>query len=220
MAKASTRIFPQLIYKSSREGQKGFSMIEIMIVLALIGMFVVFGARRLVDNNQKMKSSVRRFAVTVKKLRNKARVQNTTYRLVFDLPQKQEEEQSYWVESTSEKALLITEEQREERIKELEDQVEGDEKVIDPQGFAPVGEQANTLPRGLFFDSIQIAGEEKEQKEGRIFIYFFPQGFVQESAIHLTDRNKLNWTLTIHPLTGKVDIMNKYVDLEELAIDE
>ena len=82
---------------------KGFSFVEMMVVLAIIGLFLTFSARKLVTPNTEMESAVRRFTATVKKLRNRARIENKTYRLVFDLPAEKEKEQSYWVESTNKK---------------------------------------------------------------------------------------------------------------------
>ena len=83
--------------------KKGLSLVEIMVVLAIVGIFVTFGARKLINNSTQMKSSVRQFAVMVKKLRTRARVRNKTYRIVFDLPEDKNKEQSYWVESTEKK---------------------------------------------------------------------------------------------------------------------
>ena len=198
--------------------KKGLSLVEIMVVLAIVGIFVTFGARKLINNSTQMKSSVRQFAVMVKKLRTRARVRNKTYRIVFDLPEDKNKEQSYWVESTEKKALLLTAEEREEITKEQDD--EKDKKPKDPQGFTVdtslIREAPATLPRGLFFDSVELAGQDRSFKSGRVFIYFFPQGYVQESAIHLTDRNDLHWTLAVQPLTGRVDIFNSHRSLEDL----
>lgn len=198
---------------------KGFSFVEMMVVLAIIGIFLTFSARKLVNPNSEMKSAVRRFTATVKKLRNRARIENKTYRLVFDLPPEKEKEQSYWVESTAKAALLLNEEQRET----LEEGLEEDEQKQkpDPQGFIPdasiIKDPPATLPRGLFFDYIELANEDVESiKSGRVYIYFFPQGYVQGSAIHLTDRQNLNWTLAIQSLTGQVDIYNNKRDLKEI----
>ena len=199
---------------------KGFSFVEMMVVLAIIGIFLTFSARKLVNSGSQMKSSVRRFSTTIKKLRNRARIENKTYRLVFDLPESEKKDQSYWVESTEKQALLLDDEQREE----LEDELEEDEQKQkpDPQGFSAdtsvVKEAPAVLPRGLFFDSIELYGEEIEAiKSGRVYIYFFPQGYVQGSAIHLTDRDKLNWTLGIQPLTGHVNIYDSNKSLKELV---
>lgn len=197
-------------------------MMELMIVLVIIGLFLTVGARKLVTNGSDIKAEVRRFSLISKKLRDRARLDNRTYRLVFDLPSDSSKEQSYWVEGTNKPALLLTEDQRDE----LEDDVEevegkdGKKYKPDPQGFTQDGsvvkEAPATLPKGLFFESIEIDGDPVEKlSEGRIYIYFFPQGYVQHSAIHLTNRDNLEWTLVIHGLTGRSAIYAKNRELAE-----
>lgn len=173
-----------------------------------------------------MKAQVRRFSTITKKLRNRARLDNKTYRLVFDLPIERDRQQSYWVESTDKSALLLTAEQKEELEEDLEEieGPDGEKHRPDPQGFSAdtsvVKAAPATLPEGLYFESIEIMGDPiKKVSEGRVFIYFFPQGYVQASAIHLTNRDTLNWTLVIEGLTGRVNISPKYRSLEEFKVD-
>ncbi|MCB0378838.1 MAG: prepilin-type N-terminal cleavage/methylation domain-containing protein [Bdellovibrionales bacterium] len=214
---ASTRISP---YKTSKiVSNKGFSFLEVMIVLIIVGLFVTMGPVKFLTPDREMKAEVRKFGALVRKLRSRARIENRTFRLVFDLPGDKKTEQSYWVESTEQAALLMNTEEREERTQSEEDD-NGEEKIVDPQGFAVnsdiVANPPGTLARNLYFESIELSGEKNERFNiGRIFIYFFPQGYVQGSAIHLTNRDKLNWTLVIHPLTGAVDIFDRDVPLEE-----
>ncbi len=198
------------------------SLLEVMIVLLIVGLFMTLGARKLVNRGSEMKAQVRRFSVMTKKLRNRARIDNRTYRLVFDLPADKKKEQSYWVESTSKPALLLTEEQREELEDDLEEveAADGTTQLPDVQGFVAdssvVKQSPASLPDGLYFDSIELAGDPVEKiSEGRVYIYFFPQGYVQGSAIHLTNRDKLHWTLVIHGLTGRVDIITRDQSLSE-----
>lgn len=192
---------------------------ELMIVLIIVGMFITFGARKMVNRGSQMKAAVRRFAAITTQLRNRARLDNKTYRLVFDLPANRKKSQSYWVESTDKPALLLNAEQRDQ----LSDDLEVDKKTKkkpDPQGFVPdskvVKEAPAYLPDGLFFDSIELDGDPiQEISEGRVFIYFFPQGYVQGSAIHLSNRETLTWTLVVQSLTGRVSVYPKERKLEE-----
>ena len=199
---------------------------ELMIVLVIIGIFITFGARKLVNRGTEMKSAVRKFSAMSRKLRNRARLDNKTYRLVFDFPIEKDKQQSYWVEGTSKQALLLNEEQKEEleeNLDEVEDK-EGNKFRPDPQGFtmdnAIVKNAPATLPNGLFFESIELDGDPIEKiTEGRVYIYYFPQGYVQSSAIHLTDREELNWTLVVNSLTGVVDMYSRYRSLEDFKTE-
>lgn len=206
--------------------QRGFSMMEIMIVMVIIGLFITIGARNFKNSSNEMKSSVRRFTTLAKKLRQRARIDNKTYRLVFDFPIDSRKMQSYWVESTDKQALLLSIEEREKMSKEAADDYEppeGNEDLPppDPQGFVAdskvLKNAPEILPRGLYFESIELDGEEVEKiKDGRVYIYFFPQGRVQTSAIHLTDRANKHWTISIEGISGRVQLYPEYRGLAEL----
>lgn len=203
--------------------QRGFTILEVMVVMLIFGLFISFGARRMVSQSSQVKSAVRRFSVIAKKLRNKARVQNKTYRLVFDLPVEKNREQTYWVESTDKQALLLSEEQKEELEEGIEEVETKDKKKVkpDPQGFQPdssvVKEAPAYLPDNLYFESIELDGDPIEVlKTGRIYIYFFPQGYVQTSAIHIGNRDTIKWTVSIQGITGQVDLFSDFRSLEEL----
>ncbi len=207
---------------------RGFSLIEMLVVLIIIGLFMTVGASKFVDKNSELKSSVRRFSAMIKKLRNRARLDNKTYRLVFDLPVEKDKQQSYWVESTDKAALLLDEEQRKEldeiNQQMLRDSDKSDEQKkqhSDPQGFSAdttvIKNSPATLPTGLYFRSIELDGDEIEEvTSGRVYIYFFPQGYVQGSAIQLTNREDISWTLIVEGLTGQVNILPKLVSLKDV----
>lgn len=202
---------------SIRRNQNGFSLIEILIVLGLIGLLVATMASKITkSSDRELRRDVRHFAASLKDLRNKARMRNLTYRLVINLPENTKERQSYWIESTSKKFLVTYDE--EELKKQKENLKEGDP---DPSGFTVdqelSGTQPKNLPEGLYFSSIELAVQQKEFTAGRVFIHFFPEGRVEEAAIHITNRKQLKWTLATHPLTGRVDIINKEIKLKDLG---
>jgi prepilin-type N-terminal cleavage/methylation domain-containing protein len=196
--------------------QRGFSLIEILIVLGLVALLVTTFAAKIGKSNRSMKRDVRYFAASMKDLRNKARMRNITYRLVINLPENKSERQSYWVETTSKRFLVTYDE--DEIKKQKENLKEGDP---DPSGFdvdkelSPKGPQP--LPDGLFFSSVEIAAQQKEFTAGRLYIHFFPEGRVEEVAVHLTDGKTLQWTLAIHPLTGRVDIIDGDKKLKDIT---
>jgi prepilin-type N-terminal cleavage/methylation domain-containing protein len=195
---------------------KGFSLIEVLIVLAIVGVTVAFLSQRIgKKDNRKIRRDVRIFAAEMRDLRNKARMRNATYRLVINLPENSKEKQSYWVESTT-KSFLVTYDE-DVLKKQKEGLKEGDK---DPSGFEVDREVSKEgpgpLPDGLFFKSVEIASQKKEYTTGRIYIHFFPEGRVEEAVVHLTDGKSLHWSLAIHPLTGRVDLINKEKKLSDM----
>lgn len=212
---------PLFYSKSSRAlGARGFSLIEIMIVLGIIGAIVALMSSRIGrTGDRELRRDVRYFAASIKDLRNKARMRNRTYRLVINLPDNPREKQAYWVESTSQKFLVTYDE---DALKKLEEE-KRDRKEGEPEpgGFEVdrevSGNEPKTLPNGLYFSGIEMAAQQKEFTAGRIYIHFFPEGRVEEAALHITNRDKLHWTLAIHPITGRVDIIAKETKLKDLS---
>lgn len=206
---------------SLRKNQKGFSLIEILIVLGLISGIVAIMASKIgKSSDRELRRDIRYFAASLKDLRNKARMRNRTYRLVINLPENQKEKQVYWIESTSKQFLVTYEPEELEKLEDARKEAEK-EGQADPSGFTVdaelSGSEPKKLPDGLYFGAVEIAAQQKEFTAGRIFIHFFPEGRVEEAAIHLTNRDKLHWTLAIHPLTGRVDMINQNKKLKDLS---
>ena len=73
------------------------------------------------------------------------------------------------------------------------------------------------LTRGLFFESIEYAERKEAITTGKAYVHFFPSGLAEQVAIHITDKKTLNWTITIHPLTGRAEVYERKVSLKELT---
>jgi general secretion pathway protein H len=73
------------------------------------------------------------------------------------------------------------------------------------------------LPDGIVFQSVQIPGQGK-LTGGQAHIHFFPMGMAQFSAIHIQGRNDEVMTLLIHPLTGRVEILDGYREIGSAAL--
>lgn len=207
-----------MILKTVR-GQKGFSMIEIMVVLVIIGALVATFSSRIGRSNRQIRKDVRYFAGMVRDIRVKARMKNLTYRLVITIPEDKEKPHNFWVESSSKPKLLSYDEETLARMQNPEDEEEEDEENKKPPEFqkeASFTKNGETLPEPLKFKSIEIASHEREYTSGRVFIHFFPEGRVEEAVIHIEATEDLEWSLATHPLTGHVDILAGNVKLQDL----
>jgi len=196
--------------------QKGLTLIEIMVVLAIVGGILAAIAPRLVNPKLAMKSAVREFATLTREIHNNARLFNSTYRLVIKMDPK--EGHSYSLESSTGAVRLLTQEQKRELEFASSDQQERAEKKLRDQ-FSEDGrilKKPKVLPRGLFFESIEYGNREEVLTEGVAYIYFFPQGLAEEAVVHIGDRKSLNWTVSIHSITGKASIIDGKKSLKEL----
>lgn len=188
---------------------------EIMIVIALVGMVIAFGVTRLGGKNREVKTAIRRFSVLGKTLHTKAKLLNRTYRIVIDM--KAEADHSYWVESSTGKVTLLSDDKKEELERLTTIQREQLTKKNEFSKDSSMTKAALELPKPLFFKSVEYTQRKDAVTEGQAYIHFFPQGLVEEAAIHITDGEDLNWTLAFHPITGKVDIISQDVPLEEIS---
>jgi general secretion pathway protein H len=192
----------------------GYTLLEIMVVMGILAAVLAIGAGKLFKSSDAMRAQIRKFAVMTREVRNIARLTSSTMRIAIKIDD--EKGHQYWVESASGNVTLLSEDKQKE-LDQMSAIAREDEKPKDE--FAQdtrVMKKPENLPRGLFFESVEINGKEAPITSGMAYIHFFPQGLTQEAAIHLTDRKTLNWTITINPLTGRADVFERKLTLKEL----
>jgi general secretion pathway protein H len=170
-----------------------------LVVLAIMGAIIALGMGRVRKKDNDIKRTVREFYVLGKEIRNSARLKSSTFRLMIKLDEGQ---QSYWVESAQGFQGRVSEKDKEE-IQKLSEE-DRPKEVFDKD--TSVLKKEKKLPDGLFFKSVENLDSDP-MTSGTATIYFFPNGFVEMSALQITDRKKLTWTLIYQPLTGQADII-------------
>lgn len=192
------------------KSQRGFTLIEVMIVLAIIAGVVVLGAPRLFKQNTNIKSVVRNLSVLTKETRNRARLSNTTYRIAFSIKL---DESEYWVEKSSGPKPIDL-----EALKNPPREEDKDENAPPPP-FTPdtsLMKKPKALPSGINLVSVESINISEPIKEGLAYIHFSPEGFVEASAVQISNAQNQIWTLVINPITGQADIVEKAVGLKDL----
>ncbi len=196
----------------------GFTLIEVMTVIFIIAIVMGLGARRLFDSTTAMRSGIRKLAIMTRDLRNQARLTGSTMRFAIQLdePQKNQKGQVYSIESAPGNVTLLSEELRQELEKKTSIQREDEKPKEAFSADTRILKKPEKLPRGLYFESVELASRKEPLVEGKAYIHFFPQGLAEEAVIHLTDHKTLNWTIAINPLTGRATVYERKLTLKEI----
>jgi len=229
--------------------ERGFTLIELMIVILLLGLVMavaVRGMRSLAKSD--MRTSAVKMAGAIRYLFDRASTTGKMHRLVIDF-----ENKKYWAEvsddayymprerETDETRQADAEEQaredEESKKKAEEAQAAGETQSYDMTRYQP---QEWKAKRARFSAFKEMAVKPVEVKGAKIqglftprlatplntghgYIYFFPLGMTEAAQVYLSDDDeKTFYSLVVHPLTGRVQIYNRYVEppVEEQYDDE
>lgn len=209
VAKARELRSNNFLFRSKRaSGSDGFTLIEILIVLAIMSAVMAFSFSRIRKNENNIRGVARHFIVLSKEIRNHARMSSSTLRLVVQFDPNSPK---YWVEKS---AGIELRDPNEKADGKKEDEKEGEPKSSF-QMFKPLNKKEKELPKGLFFKSLETTNQNP-LSEGYGFIYFSPEGFVDASALQISDK-KSTWTLIFNPLTGQADFLPEAKSLKDIS---
>jgi general secretion pathway protein H len=223
----------------ARRRAAGLTLIEIIVVLTLVAIVTgvaIAGSNQLPST--RLKRSATLIASAVKTAYVRATSTSRDLRLVMDL-----DEQRVWVEE-SEAPMLVRPKDPSaaagaEAVTEAEKQAheEGDRVMKGPPIAKPtfrkivaatMGDDdkqgTKALQRNITFRQVQTSHDDEPRKSGRAYLYFWPGGLTERSAIQIRIGDSLEdyqtLTLLVSPLTGRVTIKNGPVELELPTDDE
>lgn len=195
-------------HRLSKTSQRGFTLIEILIVLGIMAAVLVLGLGRIRKNENNIKSTFRELTVLSKEIRNQARLSQTFFRLMIQIKQ---DESKYWVE----KGNAIERKDPKLNLQEqLEKKADRDKKKSSFTLFKKLTKKEKVLPKGIDFKSLEIQNSEP-LIDGLGAIYYSPEGLVEASMIQITN-GKNTWSLFINPLTGIIDVADEEISLKDL----
>lgn len=204
----------------------GFTLLEVIITVAIIAAIVAMAFPRLGGRNSEIKSTVRKLAILSRDLRSRAKLNNATYRLVIDMGDSESAstnnnkiKTTYWVERAQGEVLNDYDPKNPPKLPSKDETKEKKEDEELPSLFSPdpkIFKKPQELPPGLIIESVELVSAEDPITSGLVYIYYLPTGFVDEAAIHLKHGEKIAWTLATEPLTGRMDIVNENRKLEDL----
>jgi prepilin-type N-terminal cleavage/methylation domain-containing protein len=227
---------------SQRLNNSGLTLIEVLIVLALVAGLFAFGLPRMNLGRDNLRTASRELSSLVREIRLQARLQQSTFRLVFDTSNPLETR--YWIEKTRgqispQDMKLQSLEQRAEAAKAREKGTSLDREKPDPfQIDNKILKEPKSMPRGIQLRAIQVqraqasipidsfgsrsatsgapSNTHDHDSRGLQAIHFSPQGLVELAVIQLQNSREQVWSLVLNPLTGHTTIVTRAVGLDEL----
>ena len=222
MAQVTTKIsaltkFNQLatVTRERNKLSRGFTLIEIMIVMAIVAAVITLGISQINKSGNDTKEALRKISTLTKQLHSMAKLNTATYRLVFDLGSGRDDaEQSYWVEKAV-GTIVRTEEDLSKQFEEKLNTNESDEPAAPQTGGFSKDEKIlkgiKTLPGAVRFVHVESPSSKDPVTSGNAYIYFFPQGLADEALVQIKGKGaaeKMEYTLAVRPLNGRMDIIS------------
>lgn len=204
---------------------KGFTLIEILIVLVIIGTTMALFSFSPKTSQKDYDRFFRRFSLMSKEIRNQALMENATYRIVFRL--QNPKAPKIIVEKTKERFLLGDEKEMKEKFEDLMKEIDKPKTTnTSSEETASIFKESSQFsfykldpPDDLIIKKIEVNGlPEPLVNSGLIAYHYFSQGQVEQTAITIgTQTNDdLNWTLLVDPISGKIYDFPGEKDLKEL----
>jgi prepilin-type N-terminal cleavage/methylation domain-containing protein len=202
-------------FRARISNTSGFTLIEIMFVMAIIAFVVGIGIPRLGKNlGSQVRTLTRKIVVLNKDLHHMSRLRNKTYRLAISFGDATHAG-SMWVESANSKQLLDP--------PDATPTPQPHTSLDKPPPAGPFSTDTEllkkpiVLPDAVKFEDVEIDPKGKPIQDGRAYIHFFPEGLVQEAVIHIGDGKTMHWSLVIEPLTGYTDVIEGEKHLKDIA---
>lgn len=177
----------------------GFTMVELMIVIAIIGLMTVTVTTSIeaMLPGERLNTSIRNLSADIRSIRSESISRGIEFRLIYDL----DESRYRWSTPFAFDEGLL----RQARDEEWED---GDRIEFPWQALAD----------GVEFAAVHVAGVE--YSSGQVFVNFDPVGTATDHSVILTQpRFNSTFTIEVMPLTGLVR-MHDGQFLREEPIDE
>jgi len=165
---------------------KGFTLIELAVVILVLGLFVSFALPKFEDiSDVNLKSTARNLSTTARYLYSEAAFKKNIYKLVFD-----SDNNEYWVEV-----------------------LEGNEYEVSTDPFLRKKKITGNVFLKDIITERTLGKKQSDNPDNNEYILFLPTGYVEPAVIHIESSNGDVYTLATNPYTGTMKIYDEYKDI-------
>lgn len=192
----------------SLNNHKAFSLLEVMIVLAILASIATLTIPQLSSQNYSRKSFFRKLIALDKQLRSLAQLQNRTYRINFQIKSLQKKTPTlFWVDySNGRETIISPESELSKNQTSFNSEWEMAKKIF---------KKKQKLPRLLEIVNVELEGFKQALNSGLISIYFFPEGVTQKAVVHFSENKKSEWSFITHTFISKNNLLFKNISFKE-----
>lgn len=165
---------------------KGFTLIELAVVILVLGLFVAFALPKFDDiSDVNLKSTARNLSTTARYLYSEAAFKKNIYKLVFDTNNNE-----YWVEV-----------------------LEGNEYEVSTDPYLRKKKITGNVFLKDIITERTLGKKQSDNPDNHEYILFLPTGYVEPAVIHIESSNGDEYTLATNPYTGTMKIYDEYKDI-------
>ena len=181
---------------------KGLTLIEIIVVMAIIAIFTVIALPRFQNKlSLHIKKHARMLSGTIRFLYTQAALKNVTYRLHYDFAN-----QTYSVEKSSDAVRLTSTDDSKTNWNDegsLTQEKKTGPKFTEDKELLKKPVQ---LQKSIKFKDIKTELSKDPITEGHAYTHFFPSGYVEQTRIRLESETGDIYTIIVEPLTGRAKV--------------
>jgi len=215
----------------------GFTLIEMIVALAVVVLVIGAVVMSFASvRTARLRKAAVQISGTVRYAYDRARASGRDHRIVFVLG---EDSTKYWIETATEGQVRIggtvdrSREMREARL-EGDDQDQDaqttagglDKEIAVKQAPKPAWKKyksrlsTEVTLRRVHISSIYLARLGEEVTEGEVSLYFWGNGQTEKAIIFVTDDEDREYSIVVHPLTGRAKIFKGHYDVPRGGLNQ